>query len=74
MLMGSEWKTRSPSLADCESDGVNLALFRPSPRLKDAEIPSSQLAELYAELLVAMRWMYHRCKIVHADLSEYNIL
>lgn len=45
-----------------------------SPRLKDAEIPDNQLADLYAELLIAMRRMYHRCRLIHADLSEYNIL
>ncbi|KAK7056837.1 Serine/threonine-protein kinase rio1 [Paramarasmius palmivorus] len=45
-----------------------------SPRLKDAEISTSQAQELYIELLVAVRVMFHQCKLVHADLSEYNIL
>ncbi|GMK53987.1 hypothetical protein CspeluHIS016_0105730 [Cutaneotrichosporon spelunceum] len=45
-----------------------------SPRLKDADISNSKLARLYGELLVAMRRMYHDCQLVHADLSEYNIL
>ncbi|KAL7420702.1 Serine/threonine-protein kinase rio1 [Cryptotrichosporon argae] len=45
-----------------------------SPRLKDADISKSKLPRLYAELLVAMRRMYHVCHLVHADLSEYNIL
>jgi RIO kinase 1 len=46
----------------------------PSPRLKDAEIPVSKLADLYVETLVIMRQLYQQCKLVHADLSEYNIL
>ncbi|BEI81500.1 hypothetical protein CcaverHIS002_0206600 [Cutaneotrichosporon cavernicola] len=45
-----------------------------SPRLKDADISNSKLARLYGEVLVAMRRMYHDCQLVHADLSEYNIL
>ncbi|CAE6415731.1 unnamed protein product [Rhizoctonia solani] len=45
-----------------------------SPRLKDAQIPSSDLPSMYAELVVIMRLLYHVCKLVHADLSEYNIL
>ncbi|KIM63326.1 hypothetical protein SCLCIDRAFT_1214211 [Scleroderma citrinum Foug A] len=45
-----------------------------SPRLKDAEIPSSEYPSLYQELVLNMRRMYHQCKLVHADLSEYNII
>ncbi|KAH7336950.1 RIO1 family-domain-containing protein [Rhizoctonia solani] len=45
-----------------------------SPRLKDAQIPSPDLPPLYAELVIIMRLLYHVCKLVHADLSEYNIL
>ncbi len=45
-----------------------------APRLKDADIPNSELNMLYLELLVIMRRLHHHCKLVHADLSEYNIL
>ncbi|KAL0579144.1 Serine/threonine-protein kinase rio1 [Marasmius crinis-equi] len=45
-----------------------------SPRLKDAQLSPSQANDLYIELLLAIRQMYHQCKLVHADLSEYNIL
>ncbi|KAG8734107.1 protein kinase rio1 [Ceratobasidium sp. 423] len=45
-----------------------------SPRLKDALIPAPDLPSLYAELVIIMRLLYHVCKLVHADLSEYNIL
>ncbi|KAH7908043.1 RIO1-domain-containing protein [Hygrophoropsis aurantiaca] len=45
-----------------------------SPRLKDAEIPSAEYPSLYQELVLSIRRMFHQCKLVHADLSEYNIL
>ncbi|ORX69233.1 RIO1-domain-containing protein, partial [Linderina pennispora] len=44
------------------------------PRLKDAKIPQSRFPMLYLQLVRDMRIMYHVCKLVHADLSEYNIL
>lgn len=47
---------------------------RAAPRLKDASIPQVDLPTLYTELLIIMRRLYHVCKLVHADLSEYNIL
>ncbi|KAL1964946.1 hypothetical protein VTN77DRAFT_6299 [Rasamsonia byssochlamydoides] len=50
----------------------------PSPRLKDVEFdipdPEARWRELYMELVGYMRTMYHTCRLVHADLSEYNIL
>lgn len=47
---------------------------RASPRLKDADIPEDHFSQLYVTLLLAVRRMFHHCKLVHADLSEYNIL
>lgn len=54
----------------------HLRASRASPRLKDAEpqIPPSSHLDLYQELLLTVRKMYQECKLVHADLSEYNIL
>ncbi|KAJ8494791.1 hypothetical protein ONZ45_g13116 [Pleurotus djamor] len=46
----------------------------PSPRLKDASLPEGSHQYLYEELVLVMRILYHQCKLVHADLSEYNIL
>ncbi|CAG8152269.1 unnamed protein product [Penicillium salamii] len=49
-----------------------------APRLKDVEFsipePDTRWRELYMELLGYMRVMYQTCHLVHADLSEYNIL
>ncbi|OQD70245.1 hypothetical protein PENDEC_c025G04839 [Penicillium decumbens] len=50
----------------------------PAPRLKDVTIaddePEARWRSLYFELLGCMRVMYQVCRLVHADLSEYNIL
>lgn len=50
----------------------------PSPRLKDVQFdipdPEAKWRSLYIELLGYMRMMYQTCRLVHADLSEYNIL
>ncbi|XP_068247120.1 serine/threonine-protein kinase RIO1 isoform X2 [Palaemon carinicauda] len=45
-----------------------------APRLKDAVISESKARELYYDLVMQMWTMYRDCRLVHADLSEYNIL
>ena len=47
---------------------------RASPRLKDASLPQEDIASLYQELVLMVRQMFNVCKLVHADLSEYNLL
>lgn len=44
------------------------------PRLKDAQIEASRYPALYDQLIKNVRTMYQVCRLVHADLSEYNIL
>lgn len=44
------------------------------PRLKDAELPGDKIQDLYIEMLGILRRMYKVCKLVHADLSEYNVI
>lgn len=46
----------------------------PSPRLKDADINPEMYPSLYLQLLAYMRILFQECRLVHADLSEYNIL
>ncbi|XP_010521624.1 PREDICTED: serine/threonine-protein kinase RIO1-like [Tarenaya hassleriana] len=45
-----------------------------APRLKDAALSLDKLRECYLELIISMRTLYQKCKLVHGDLSEYNIL
>lgn len=46
----------------------------PAPTLKDAELTEAQLGHAYADILQAVRTLYQDAHLVHADLSEYNIL
>lgn len=49
-----------------------------APRLKDVEFveenPLARWRGVYIDILAYMRIMLQQCKLVHADLSEYNIL
>ncbi|TDZ58289.1 Serine/threonine-protein kinase RIO1 [Colletotrichum trifolii] len=48
------------------------------PRLRDANLTGDDVDQqwrgLYVQLLGLMRRIYQVCRLVHADLSEYNIL
>lgn len=46
----------------------------PSPKLKDVDISTSKARELYRDCVVLMWRIYNQCRLVHADLSEFNIL
>jgi RIO kinase 1 len=49
-----------------------------APRLKDVEFvgdnPLGRWRTVYIEVAAYMRILYQECRLVHADLSEYNIL
>lgn len=45
-----------------------------APRLKDAGLSDDKLRVAYFEIVTTMRTLYQKCKLVHGDLSEYNIL
>ncbi|KAH9383402.1 hypothetical protein HPB48_024644 [Haemaphysalis longicornis] len=50
------------------ADGV------PAPQLREAQLAGEQLASAYAQTVRLARELYSRCQLVHADLSEYNLL
>lgn len=45
-----------------------------APRLRDAGLPLPVLRTCYVDLMLVMRKLFQQCRLVHADLSEYNIL
>lgn len=45
-----------------------------APRLKDAGLPPARMRRAYTEVILILRSMYQKCKLVHADFSEYNLL
>lgn len=46
----------------------------PAPKLKDVDISSSKARELYRDCVILIWRLYNIVKLVHADLSEFNIL
>lgn len=48
---------------------------RAAPKLADAELANTRGArEAYFECVAMMRKLYQECRLVHADLSEFNML
>ncbi|XP_030612162.1 serine/threonine-protein kinase RIO3 [Archocentrus centrarchus] len=46
----------------------------PAPKLKDAVLSSEDVKNAYNQVLHMMQQLYQECNLVHADLSEYNML
>jgi RIO kinase 3 len=46
----------------------------PAPKLKDVRLSQSKLRACYDNLVRDLCTMYQECRLVHCDLSEYNIL
>ncbi|KAK2901044.1 hypothetical protein QQF64_014866 [Cirrhinus molitorella] len=46
----------------------------PAPLLKNAVLSESKACELYLQIIQNMRIMYKDARLVHADLSEFNML
>lgn len=46
----------------------------PMPQLKDVELTHEEAKDIFNRTVEYMKLLYSRAKLVHADLSEYNIL
>ena len=47
---------------------------RPARKLKETKLSPKKLDECFAQVRAAVKSLYNDCHLVHADLSEYNIL
>lgn len=41
---------------------------------QDTDVTESKARELYHDIVVQMWLLYRECRLVHADLSEFNLL
>ncbi|KAF8786982.1 serine/threonine-protein kinase RIO1-like [Argiope bruennichi] len=46
----------------------------PAPLLKNTELSIEKYSKLYLDMASMMKNLYCNCKLIHADLSEYNLL
>uniref|UniRef100_A0A8C4RVW4 Serine/threonine-protein kinase RIO3 n=1 Tax=Erpetoichthys calabaricus TaxID=27687 RepID=A0A8C4RVW4_ERPCA len=46
----------------------------PAPKLKEIKMNSEDMKGAYYQVLNMMKQLYNECNLVHADLSEYNML
>ncbi|XP_005112900.2 serine/threonine-protein kinase RIO1 [Aplysia californica] len=45
-----------------------------APLLKDATLVEWKARELYLDVILMVRRLYHQCRLIHGDLSEFNML
>lgn len=45
-----------------------------APKLKDAVLNKTQKSDAYSQVVKLMKTLFVKCRLVHADLSEYNLL
>jgi len=47
---------------------------KPAPKIREAALTMEEVNQAYQQTVSMMQTLYHECHLVHADLSEYNIL
>ena len=77
-LIGDERLEAAPSSDPVEEEETRTSHVVPSPQLKEAlsssDCDSALWLDLYQQTLLLVRDLFHKCRLVHADLSEYNLL
>ena len=58
-----------------DETSTNHSTFMYSPQLKEVgELPLVRWESCYEQTLDIVKDLYQKCKLVHADLSEYNLI
>ncbi|KAL1506710.1 hypothetical protein ABEB36_006023 [Hypothenemus hampei] len=69
---------RSPKCLFTKYDVVVMTFIGdngwPAPTLKEVVLTQDKARELYRDVVIMMWKMYHKCKLIHADLSEFNMI
>jgi RIO kinase 3 len=47
---------------------------KPAPTLKDAKLTEAELSKAWKQTVEMMIKLFRDCGLIHADLSEYNLL
>lgn len=47
---------------------------RPAPKLREAALSTAEVEIAHSQVVAMLHQLYNQCHLVHADLSEYNIL
>ncbi|HIH69043.1 serine protein kinase RIO [Methermicoccus shengliensis] len=69
---------RVPEVYDCYQNILTMEFLGkdevPHPQLKDVPLTEQEAKGVVETLLEYVSLLYHRAKLVHGDLSEYNVL
>lgn len=66
-----------PSVVSLKKHVLVMSLIggnSPAPKLKDASLSVADLQDAYEQTLELMKTLHRKCALVHADLSEFNLL
>ncbi|CAI5714222.1 unnamed protein product [Peronospora destructor] len=80
LCRAAKYSIRAPTPVVCKEHVLVMPFIGadgwPEPTLKDVlmDLSPKQQARAYADVLQATRGLYQRARLVHGDLSEYNIL
>jgi hypothetical protein len=67
--------TPPPHVSSLSFDPSSCSGERASPQLKEVTLSSSaQWTEIYHQSFAIIHHLFNKCSLVHADISEYNLL